>query len=138
MRPKSAAAKPFTSHTNRKNGQIGGKFAGSSSLVALAAGLVLGGGVLSAPSAYALSGILATGSGPGSLTVSAPAVVTESAGDGINATNNSPGTDLTITATDVSGSEDGIDARNDGTGALSITATGSVAGEDGYGIAAKK
>jgi hypothetical protein len=126
MRPKSAAAKPFTSHTNRKNGQIGGKFAGSSSLAALAAGLVLGGGVLSAPSAYALSGILATGSGPGPLTVSAPDLVMETDGDGINATNNSPGTDLTITATEVSGSKDGIDARNNGTGALLVTSTGSV------------
>lgn len=95
-------------------------------MAALAAGLALGGGVLTAPSAYALAGIMATGSGPGPLTVSAPAVVTETNGDGINATNNSPGTDLTVTATDVSGSDDGIDARNNGTGALSVTSTGSV------------
>jgi hypothetical protein len=88
--------------------------------------LALGGGLLSAPSAYALTGILATGSGPGPLTVSAPAVVTETNGDGINATNNSPGTDLTITATDVSASQEGIDATNNGTGALSVTSTGSV------------
>ena len=84
MRPKSTEAKLFTSPSNRKNrknGQTGGKLAGGSSLAALAVGLVLGGGVLSAPSAYALSGILATGSGPGPLTVSAPAVVTETNGD---------------------------------------------------------
>ena len=126
MCPRSSEAKPFTSHTNRKSGQIGGKFAGGSSMAALAAGLALGGGLLAAPSAYALAGILATGSGPGPLTVSAPAVVTETNGDGINATNNSPGTDLTITATDVSASQEGIDATNNGTGALSVTSTGSV------------
>ena len=95
-------------------------------MAALAAGLALGGGVLLAPSAYALTGIVATGSGPGALTVSAPAPVTETNGDGIQATNNSPGTSLTITATDVSGSEDGIDARNNGTGTLSVTSTGNV------------
>jgi hypothetical protein len=123
MRRKFIQENSFTSPKNR---QFGINLSGGASLAALAAGLVLGGGVLTAPSAYALAGILATRSGPGPLTVSAPAVVTESAGDGINATNNSPGTDLTITATDVSGSDDGIDARNNGTGALSVTSTGSV------------
>jgi hypothetical protein len=122
----------FISPTNSKHKPLGGKLAGGASLAALAAGMVLGGGLLTAtaPSAYALAGIVATESGPGPLTVSAPALVTESAGDGINAINNSPGTDLTITATDVSGSQDGIDARNNGTGALSVTSTGSVTGAD--------
>jgi autotransporter family porin len=123
MRPKFAEKNSFTSPKNR---QFGINLSGGASLAALAAGLVLGGGVLSAPSAYALAGIMATGSGPGPLTVSAPAVVTETNGDGINATNNSPGTDLTVTATDVSASQDGIDATNNGTGALSVTSTGSV------------
>jgi hypothetical protein len=128
MRPKSAEPKLFSSHTNRKNGQIGGKFAGGSSLAALAAGLVLGGGVLTAPAAFGLTGgIMANGSG-GALTVTAPDLLTETNGDGINATNNSPGTDLTITATDVLGGQDGIDVRNNGTGALSVTSTGSVTG----------
>lgn len=126
MQHKSPKTNSFTSRKNRKNSQPGGALAGGSSLAALAAGLVLGGGLLTAPATFALTGIVATGSGPGGLTVSAPAPVTESAGDGIQATNNSPGTDLTITATDVSGSDDGIDARNNGTGALSVTSTGSV------------
>ena len=103
-------------------------------MAALAAGLALGGGLLTAPAAFALTGIVATGSSPGPLTVSAPAVVTESAGDGINATNNSPGTDLTVTATDVSGSDRGIDARNYGTGALSVTSKGPVTGSNFDGI----
>jgi hypothetical protein len=134
MRPNFADTNSFTSPTNRKNTQFGGTLAGGSSLVALAAGLALGGGLLMAPAAFALTGIVATGSGPGPLTVSAPAVVTESAGDGIYATNNSPGTDLTVTATDVSGSNRGIDARNYGTGALSVTSTGTVTGSNFDGI----
>ena len=134
MPTKFAEKNSFTSPINRKNKPLGGKLVGGSSLAALAAGLVLGGAVLTAPSAYALTGIVATGSGPGPLTVSAPAVVTESAGNGIYATNNSPGTDLTITATDVSGSDRGIDARNYGTGALSVTSTGTVTGSNFDGI----
>jgi hypothetical protein len=108
MRTKFSEKNSFTPSKNHKNRQFGINLSGGASLAALAAGLALGGGVLTAPSAYALAGIVATGSGPGALTVSAPAVVTESAGDGIRATNNSPGTDLTVTATDVSGSEEGI------------------------------
>lgn len=106
-------------------------------MAALAAGLALGGGVLTAPSAYALAGIVATNNGAGPLTVSAPAVVTETNGDGINATNSSNGSDLTVTATDVSGSQDGIDARNAGSGALTVSATGPVTGSSGFGIIAE-
>ncbi len=137
MRPQFAETNSFTSPKNRKNNQLGGKLAGGASLAAMAVGLVLGGGVLTAPSAYALTGIVATGSGPGALTVSAPAPVTETNGDGINATNNSPGTDLTITATNVSGSDDGIEAVNDGTGNVSVTTTGLVTGTVGRGISAR-
>lgn len=128
MRRKFAEKNSFISSKNRKSRQFGINLSDGASLAALAAGLALGGGVLTAPSAYALTGIVATASGPGPLTVSAPAPVTETNGDGIKATNNSPGTDLTITATDVSGSQDGIDARNNGTGALSSTSTGTVTG----------
>lgn len=134
MRRKFPETNSFTSPTNSKHNPLGGTLAGGASLAALAAGLALGAGVLTAPSAYALTGIVATGSGPGPLTVSAPAVVTESAGDGIYAKNNSPGTDLTVTTTDVSGRDDGIDARNYGTGALSVTSTGTVTGLNYDGI----
>ena len=132
MPTKFAEKNSFTSPANRKNKPLGGKLSGGASLAALAAGLALGGGVLSAPSAYALAGIVATGNGHGPLTVSAPALVTESNGDGIKATNY--GTDLTVTATDVSGSQDGIDARNYGTGELSVTSTGTVTGSTFDGI----
>ena len=128
MRHKFIEKNSFTSSKNHKNRQFGINLSGGASLAALAAGLALGGGVLTAPSAYALAGIVATNTGPGGLTVSAPAVVTESAGDGIRATNSSNGTNLNVDATEVSGSEDGIDARNDGTGQISVTATGSVTG----------
>jgi hypothetical protein len=137
MRRKFPETNSFTSPTNRKNKQLGGTLTGGASLVALAAGLALGGGLLTAPAAFALTGIVATNTGPGALTVSAPAVVTESNGDGIYATNSSAGTDLTVTATDVSGSQDGIDARNYGTGDLSVTSMGTVTGSTFHGIYAK-
>ena len=53
---------------------------------------------------------------------------------GINALNF--GTDLTIAAAAVSGGNDGIFARNDGSGALSVTSSGDVSGASGNGIAA--
>ncbi|MEN8933614.1 MAG: autotransporter outer membrane beta-barrel domain-containing protein, partial [Planktotalea arctica] len=52
---------------------------------------------------------------------------------GIDAYNSSAGTDLTISTAVVTGDEYGIEATNDGSGALSITTTGQVTGtyEDG-------
>ena len=46
---------------------------------------------------------------------------------------NGTGTDLVITAVDVSGGDTGIAANNSGTGALTITTTGSVSGGNGVG-----
>ena len=134
MRTKPSEKNSFTSSENHKNRQFGINLSGGASLAALAAGLALGGGVLTAPSAYALAGIVASNSGAGPLTVSAPAPVSETNGDGINATNSSAGTNLTVTATDVWGSQDGVDARNNGTGSLSVTTTGAVNGATGRGI----
>ena len=52
---------------------------------------------------------------------------------GIYAVNR--GTDLTIAAADVTGDDYGIVARNYGSGALTVTATGAVSGRTGAGIA---
>lgn len=64
----------------------------------------------------------------------------ESTGDGINAFNSEDGRTLTITtgaASTIRGANDGIDALNRGSGALSITADAEVTGYDGSGIFAK-
>lgn len=47
------------------------------------------------------------------------------------------GSDLTINASTTTGGRDGINARNYGTGALSITTSGAITGGTGYGINAK-
>ncbi len=62
-------------------------------------------------------------------------------GNGIYARNSSAGTALSVTTaagtTGVSGSSNGINARNYGTGALTITANGDVTGTTGFGIYAR-
>lgn len=132
-----AATTLAVSANNRGNAKFSGMLSGGASLAALAAGLVLGGGLLTSQMATAqTTGIIATGSGPGALIVTAPADILEPSGDGINA-HSSSGTDLTITSTAVLGSLDGIDADNNGTGALSITSTGTVSGTNGQGISAE-
>ena len=82
-------------------------------------------------------GIDATNYGSGFLSITANGHVAGYGffGDGIKALNQ--GTDATIITgadSDVFGNKDGIDARNFGSGFLSITANGQVTGEFGDGI----
>ncbi|WP_162913965.1 autotransporter outer membrane beta-barrel domain-containing protein [Taklimakanibacter lacteus] len=100
------------------------------------------------------NGILAGNFGNGYLAITADGIVTGEDGDGIHAVNVSgevheipsdellylgAATDLTITTVQgsaVTGYSDGIEARNFGAGNLTITANGTVTGEDGDGIRA--
>jgi outer membrane autotransporter protein len=81
-------------------------------------------------------GIQAVNLGSGALSVTASGAVEGTRDDGLIADNSRYGTELTVDATAVTGGEDGIWARNRGTGVLSITATGDVTGASRYGISA--
>ena len=73
--------------------------------------------------------IVAVNNGTGALSVTATGDVTAANVErtfGINAINNSAGTDLTVAAANVTASKYGVVASNSGTGALSITTTGVV------------
>ena len=76
----------------------------------------------------AQSGIVATNSGGGAISIDVNATVTGSAGDGISATNDASGAGIAIIAAAVSGSESGIRAVEGGSGAVRIVATGAVTG----------
>jgi fibronectin-binding autotransporter adhesin len=80
------------------------------------------------------TGVDARNVGGGALTITTTGVVTGTNGDGIYARTDSSSTDLTINATDVSGLGYGISADNNGSGALSITTTGTVTGTNDGGI----
>jgi len=85
-------------------------------------------------------GIFARNYGSGALTIAANGDVTGTNSDGVYAKNNAGGTDLTVTTgagAAVIGGDNGIFARNDGTGALTVTANGDVTGADIYGIYAR-
>lgn len=77
-----------------------------------------------------LTGIDATNTGSGALTITNNGTVTGTTRTGIYANNSSAGTDLTINAADVTGGYRGITASHNGTGALNITTTGAVTGND--------
>ena len=79
-------------------------------------------------------GINAKNHGTGALSVTASGAVTGTTSSGIYAKNSQYGTSLTVAAAAVSGGTDGIDARNYGTGALSVTTTAAVTGTSGFGI----
>ncbi len=79
-------------------------------------------------------GIAAANYGTGALSITATGLVEGTNIDGINTSNSSYGTDLTIEVADVSGSRFGISAENEGSGALSVTATGLVEGTVAIGI----
>ena len=82
-------------------------------------------------------GIDARNFGSGALSVTATGDVSGTSSTGIVARNyNYAGTDLTISAAAVLGGAKGIDARNFGSGALSVTTTGDVSGTNDDGIAA--
>ncbi len=81
-------------------------------------------------------GILAVHLGSGALSVTATGIVDGAGADGISAQNTDAGTSLSVTtgAGAVSGDEDGIEARNFGTGGLTISVGGDVTGNTGSGI----
>ncbi|WP_320338155.1 autotransporter outer membrane beta-barrel domain-containing protein [Enterobacter asburiae] len=81
-------------------------------------------------------GISVTNAGTGSSVIksSGKVIAFGVQGTGINALN--AGKDLTIDANVVSGTVIGIDAQNDGTGALSVITRGAVTGTAEYGIRA--
>jgi uncharacterized protein with beta-barrel porin domain len=86
-------------------------------------------------------GILAESFGPGALTITANGNVTGTGNAGIRARNsNINSTNLSVTTaagTTVSGSTEGIFARNYGTGTLTVTANGDVTGTSTNGIYAR-
>jgi hypothetical protein len=73
-------------------------------------------------------------SSTGALNVMATGTVTGSTGDGINASNSASGAALTVTAVNVTGSDEGIAVFNSGSGPTSVIATGNVTGTLGNGI----
>ena len=80
------------------------------------------------------NGISASNLGTGALTVTSTGMATGTNENGIYVYNSSNGTGLTVNAIDSNGGRTGIFAENDGSGALSITSTGSATGINGYGI----
>ncbi len=80
-------------------------------------------------------GIRATNNGNGYLFIDSTSGTVDGGYDydGITAKNNN-GTNLTITSFNVWGGANGIDARNYGSGALSVTTTGEVTGNNNDGI----
>jgi hypothetical protein len=80
------------------------------------------------------AGVAANNTGSGALTITATGAVTGTGTGAFGVLASNSGTDLTIVAASVSGGQDGITARNSGTGALTITATGAVEGTDELGI----
>jgi outer membrane autotransporter protein len=79
----------------------------------------------------AIDGINANNAG-GSLTINALGIAVGTTGSGIYAINNVGTTSLTVTSYIATGGENGIAARNNGSGALSITSTGTATGSGTY------
>ena len=79
-------------------------------------------------------GILARNSGSGALSITSTGTATGTNRHGIYAVNSPAGTDLTISAADTSGRWSGIRTINYGSGALSITSTGTATGTNYDGI----
>lgn len=82
-------------------------------------------------------GVFATQYGTGALAVTVTGTATGTNGAGIDAYNSANGTSLTINANNVTGGTNGIYAIQNGSGALSITATGTVTGTSTYGVYAR-
>ncbi|WP_108812389.1 hypothetical protein [Sphingorhabdus sp. Alg231-15] len=80
------------------------------------------------------NGIVAFNDGDGALTINSTGTAMGTNYDGINAFNSASGTNLTVNAVDTSGGESGIDARNSGAGALTISTTGDATGQGQAGI----
>lgn len=79
-------------------------------------------------------GIDATGGRGMTITASGPVTATAPLSTGIRAFNVISGTGLTIDVGEVTGGADGISAVADGTGPVSITATGTVTGSTSTGV----
>ncbi|WP_461459114.1 autotransporter outer membrane beta-barrel domain-containing protein, partial [Parasphingorhabdus sp.] len=93
--------------------------------------------VTSADAIGDIAGIFAFNQGAGALTINSTGTATGVNFNGIGASNSANSTDLTINAVDTVGNQIGIDANNLGTGALSITSTGTVTGTNDNGIFAE-
>ncbi len=84
------------------------------------------------------SGIFATNRGSGVLSVTTTGQVnTTSSGVGISVFNVATGTDLIVSAADVTGTNGGISAQNQGSGTTSVTVNGIINGGLGIGILAR-
>lgn len=83
------------------------------------------------------TGIFARNRGTGALSITSTGTANGDSGYGIYARNGRNATNLTIVSNIATGGETGIDADNNGTGALSITTTGMSTGTDRYGIRAR-
>lgn len=81
----------------------------------------------------ATSGITASSLGSGNLSIIATGLVTGASENGIFASSQGPAGDLSITATDVTGSS-GIRTYNSGVGTTTVVATGKVSGFGDEGI----
>ena len=79
-------------------------------------------------------GIYANNDGTGALSITTTGDVIGTSQDGIEANNSTAGTGLTIAAHNVTGYGSGIEALQNGAGALSITATGDVIGTSRSGL----
>lgn len=142
----SGAGRALTVKTARVTGDQNGiqaRNSGSGALSIMATGTVIGTdgegiyaqnsvGTDLTISAAAVSGsddgIDAVNSGTGALSITTTGDATGTFGDGISVSNSPAGTDLTIRAAAAAGGRRGISARNQGSGALSIMATGTVTG----------
>ncbi|WP_108812385.1 autotransporter outer membrane beta-barrel domain-containing protein [Sphingorhabdus sp. Alg231-15] len=81
-----------------------------------------------------VNGLFARNRGDGALSITSTGTANGHSDEGIDAYNSAFGTSLTIAAADTAGQANGIFARNFGTGALDISATGSVSGTEADGI----
>ena len=82
----------------------------------------------------AQSGIVASNSSGGAISINVNGTVTGVAENGIHATNDGNGSGITITAAAVSGADSGIEAEEGGSGAVTIAATGTVSATATSGI----
>ncbi len=82
-------------------------------------------------------GLEAINTDGGAVTITTNGPVSGLGGEGITASNSSDGTDLTISAADVYGNQTGIKAINAGSGAIAVSAKGTVTGTAKYGIQAE-
>ncbi len=80
--------------------------------------------------------IYALNTGTGLLSVTTNGDVTGTTGSGVFAFNGASGSNLSVSAANVTGNDRGIRANNDGTGSLNVTATGTVTGNGNSGISA--